>query len=171
MPQIIPEGGLDPEVEEDEISTSADVKVTFNTYLKSSTVKTNSVSLWPDPYYEFWFAIRKENDDTYERTKVLISHPTLVSTDEGGWDYWPVLSEGIKSAYQICMYPAIGPDGPETGSTNKCEEGRDEGKPYCCNGITSADACQTQEQESIEESPVPDGIEDYELPDNTETEL
>ncbi|KKW32587.1 MAG: hypothetical protein UY76_C0023G0002 [Candidatus Uhrbacteria bacterium GW2011_GWA2_52_8d] len=155
--------GLDPEVEEDEISTSADVEVTFNIYLKSSTVKTNSVSLWPDPYYESWFAIRKENDDTNKRTKVLISHPTLVSTAEGGWDYWPVLNNEIKSAYQICMYPAIGPKGSGTGSTNACTEGRDEGKPYCCNGVSFASACQTETQV--------DDDDDETLPDNTETEL
>lgn len=155
VPQIITDG-LDPEIEEDEISTSADVEVTFNTYLKSSTVKTTSVSLWPDPYYEFWFAIRKSNDDVEERTTVLIEHPTLVSTAEGGWDYWPVLSEGIKSAYQICMYPAIGPG-------SNCTEGRDESRPYCCNGIASADACQTEEQE--------EAAEDESLPDNIETEL
>ncbi|MEK7619617.1 MAG: Ig-like domain-containing protein [Patescibacteria group bacterium] len=155
VPQIIT-GGLDPEIEEDEISTSADVEVTFNSYLKSSTVNTSSVSLWPDPYYEFWFAIRKSNDDVEERTTVLIEHPTLVSTDLGGWDYWPVLSEGIKSAYQICMYPAIGPG-------SNCTEGRDEDQPYCCNGISSASACQTEEQEAA--------AEDETLPDNTETEL
>ncbi|MCR4314383.1 MAG: Ig-like domain-containing protein [Candidatus Uhrbacteria bacterium] len=169
VPQIIT-GGLDPEIEEAEISTSADVEVTFNTYLKSSTVNTISVSLWPDPYYEFWFAIRKSNDDVEKRTTVLIEHPSLVSTAEGGWDYWPVLNEGIKSAYQICMYPAIGPEGPNTGTTNACTEGRDLDKPYCCNGIASENACQTQEQETIEESPVPEGIEDYELPGNIETE-
>lgn len=163
VPQIIT-GGLDPEIEEDEISTSADVEVTFNSYLKSSTVNTSSVSLWPDPYYEFWFAIRKSNDDVEERTTVLIEHPSLVSTAEGGWDYWPVLSEGIKSAYQICMYPAIGP-----GST--CTEGRDESRPYCCNGIAQADACQTTEQGEIDDEPLPTGVPDYVLPDNTETEL
>lgn len=162
VPQII-DDGLDPEIEEDEISTSNDIQVTFNTYLKSSTVDTSSVSLWPDPYYEFWFAIRKSNDDTEQRTTVLIEHPTLVSTDEGGWDYWPVLSEGIKSAYQICMYPAIGPGGPNTGTENACtttEEGRDSTKPYCCNGIAQADACSTDNQTSEEV-----------LPNNTETEL
>ncbi|MBI4435454.1 hypothetical protein HY630_02185 [Candidatus Uhrbacteria bacterium] len=163
VPQII-EGGLDPEIEEDEISTSANVEVTFNTYLKSSTVKTNSVSLWPDPYYEFWFAIRKENNETNERTTVLIEHPVLVSTDEGGWDYWPTLTNEIKSAYQICMYPAIGPGA-------NCTEGRDDDFPYCCNGIASANACQTEEQEAIEVVPTPASIPNYTLPDNTETEL
>lgn len=157
VPQIIPEG-LDPGVDEDEISTSADVEVTFNIYLKSSTVNTSSVSLWPDPYYEMWFAIRKENAD--ERTTVLIEHPAFVSIADYGWDYWPVLSEGIKSAYQICMYPAIGPEGPLTGTTNACTEGRDSTKPWCCNGVAQANACSTDNQTDGE----------Y-LPDNTETEL
>ncbi len=153
VPQIIT-GGLDPEVEEDEISTSADVQVTFNTYLMSSTLKTTNISLWPDPYYEFWFAIRKQNDDESERTTVRIEHPTLVSTDEGGWDYWPVLSNGVKSAYQICMYPAIGPGA-------NCDD-RDDA-PYCCNGIASDESCQTETQvdQAIDET----------LPDNSETEL
>ncbi len=155
VPQIIT-GGLDPQIQEDEISTSAEVEVTFNTYLKSSTVNTSSVSLWPDPYYEFWFAIRKENDETNRRTAVHIEHPSLVSTAQGGWDYWPVLNEGIKSAYQICMYPAIGPG-------SNCTEGRDEGRPYCCNGVSSSQACQTQAQVSE--------AGNERLPDNTETEL
>lgn len=173
VPYIISEG-LDPEIEEAEISTSADVEVTFNIYLKSSTVRTTSVSLWPDPYYEFWFAIRKSNDDDNERTTVLIEHPALVSTDLGGWDYWPVLTNDIKSAYQICMYPAIGrPEGSETGTLNACvseEEGRDEDYPYCCNGVISSRACQTEYQ-TKQKYPIPEGIEDYDLPDNTETEL
>jgi hypothetical protein len=62
------------------------------------------------------------------------------------------------------MYPAIGPG-------VNCTEGRDEHAPYCCNGIASQNACQTEEQEIIEELPVPEDIEDYELPNNTETEL
>ncbi|MBI4592060.1 hypothetical protein HY733_01275 [Candidatus Uhrbacteria bacterium] len=163
VPQIVTDG-LDPTIEEDEISTSDDVEVTFNTYLMSSTVDTNAVSLWPDPYYEFWFAIRKENDETNQRTIVHIEHPNLVSTADGGWNYWPVLSQEIKSAYQICMYPAIGPG-------SNCTEGRNDDYPYCCNGIASDEACQTDEQESVETYPVPRGVSDYELPDNTETEL
>jgi hypothetical protein len=164
VPQIM-SGGLDPDIEEGEISTTADVQVTFNTYLKSSTLNTSHVSLWPDPYYEFWFAVRKSNNEETERTTVEITHPALVSTDLEGWDYYPVLTHGIKSAYQICMYPAIGP-GVTCG-----EDDRDEDKPYCCNGYAQEDECQTPYQESIEEYPVPSGIDDYVLPDNSETEL
>jgi len=160
-PQVI---SVKPGIEEDEISQTNDVEVTFNTFLKSSTVKTNSVSLWPDPYYEFWFAVRKDNTDT--ETVVHLEHPTLVSTDEGGWDYWPVLTHEIKSTYQICMYPAIGPNScldPDTGR-------RSANAPYCCNGVPSASQSQTDTQDEVDGTlyPVPN---DYVLPDNTETEL
>lgn len=163
VPQIIA-GGLDPGIEEGGISTSADVEVIFNTYLKSTTLRTSNVSLWPDPYYEFWFAVRKQNDDVNRRTKVLIEHPALVSTDVGGWNYYPVLTHGIKSAYQICMYPAIGP------GANCTQASRPAGKPYCCNGIAQATACQTPAQ-ALEPLPRPASVPDYVLPDNTETEL
>ena len=161
VPQVV---SVEPGIEEDEISQTNDVEITFNTFLKSSTVKTDSVSLWPDPYYEFWFSVRKENTDT--ATVVRLEHPTLVSTDEGGWDYWPVLTHDLKSAYQICMYPAIGPNScldPDTGR-------RSSNAPYCCNGVPSVDQCQTDTQSGVDGTlyPVPD---DYVLPDNTETEL
>ncbi|HAU66682.1 TPA: hypothetical protein DCW61_05030 [Candidatus Uhrbacteria bacterium] len=161
VPEVV---SLRPGIEEDEISQTNDVEITFNTFLKSSTVKTDSASLWPDPYYQFWFAVRKENNDTV--TVVHLEHPTLVSTDEGGWDYWPVLTHDIKSAYQICMYPAIGPDAcldPDTGH-------RSSNAPYCCNGVPSISECQTDTQNEVGGTlyPVPD---DYVLPNNTETEL
>lgn len=156
VPQIVSEG-LIPGIEEDEISQTNDVQITFNTTLKSSTLNTSSVSLWPDPYYEFWYAVRKTNSDTDTQTTVMIEHPTFVSTDQGGWDYWPVMTNDIKSTYQICMYPAIGP------GANCTQADRDSGKPYCCNGIASAQACQTdtQRQSAAGES----------LPDNSETEV
>lgn len=152
---------LDPGIAEDEAGADNDVVVTFNTLLKSSTVNTTNASLWPDPYYEFWFSARKYNNED-EVSEVHMEHPTLVSTQDGGWDYWPVLTNGIKSTYQICMYPAM-----DEGS---CGEGRSSSTPYCCNGTPSADACQTTTQETAEDagdiSPEPD---DYELPDNSET--
>ena len=161
VPEVV---SVKPGIEEDEISQTNDVEVTFNTFLKSSTVKTDSSSLWPDPYYEFWFAVRKENTDT--ATVVHLEHPTLVSTEEGGWDYWPVLTHDIKSAYQICMYPAIGPNScldPDTGR-------RSSNAPYCCNGVPSTSQCHTDLQNKVYGTlyPVPD---DYVLPNNTETEL
>lgn len=161
VPEVV---SVKPGIEEDEISQTNDVEITFNTFLKSSTVKTDSVSLWPDPYYEFWFSVRKENTDT--ATVVHLEHPTLVSTDEGGWDYWPVLTHDIKSAYQICMYPAIGPNScldPESGR-------RSSNAPYCCNGVPSTSECQTDSQNDVDGTlyPVPN---DYVLPDNSETEL
>jgi hypothetical protein len=143
----------DPDIREGEISTTDDVLITFNTFLKSSTIRSDNISMWPDPYYEFWFAARKENSNV--SSQIHIVHPTLVSDEVGGWDYWPVLTEGIKSTYQICMYPAI----DEAGS---CSESRSSNTPYCCNGTASTQACATDTQSTDSAGEV--------LPNNTETE-
>lgn len=152
---------LNPGISEDKVGSTSDVTILFNTLLKSSTIMTDNVSLWPDPYYEFWFGVRKSNTEV-ETSQVYIDHPTFVSTESGGWDYWPVVTNGIKSTYQICMYPAM-----DEGS---CAEGRSSATPYCCNSTPSADACQTTTQAVAEDagdiSPAPD---DYNLPDNSET--
>ncbi|MBI4437935.1 Ig-like domain-containing protein [Candidatus Uhrbacteria bacterium] len=136
VPQV---ESVNPGLGEDEISQTNDLTVTFNTYLKSSTVDSSSVSLWPDPWYEMWFAVRKSS--TGGATQVAIEHPTFVSTADGGWDYWPVLTQDVKSTYQICMYPAIGPD--------SCTESRSSLYPYCCEGTPSASACTTDSGEAL----------------------
>jgi hypothetical protein len=150
---------LDPGIAEDEAGTDSEVVVTFNTQLKSSTVMTDNASLWPDPFYEFWFGVRKYNNED-EVSEIHIDHPTLVSTEDGGWDYWPVLTNGLKSSYQICMYPAM-----DEGS---CTEGRSSSTPYCCNGTPSADECQTTTQ-AIAEDAGDVSADDFVLPDNSET--
>ncbi len=136
VPQV---STLDPEVDEDEISQTDDLTILFNTFLKSSTVNSTSASLWPDPNYEMWFAIRKSNTDS--ATEVLMEHPTFVSNADGGWDYWPVLTQDIKSTYQICMYPAIGP--------NSCTSSRSTSYPYCCEGSPSTSACETDSGDTL----------------------
>jgi hypothetical protein len=162
VPHIV---SLSPEALDDEISQSNDVTATFNTYLKASTIRTSAISMWPDPYYEMWFSVRKSDEyregvtpdgcDISSESEVSclsIQHPTLVSNEEGGWNYYPVFSNEIKSSYQICMYP----------STDEAScDGSSSGE-YCCDGVPSVDECQTQTQAS-------DG-EGETLPDNTETE-
>ncbi|PJA45022.1 hypothetical protein CO174_05440 [Candidatus Uhrbacteria bacterium CG_4_9_14_3_um_filter_50_9] len=144
---------LNADIGEDNISQTDAVTATFNTYLKGSTLDTNSVSIWPDPNYEMWFSVRKSNTVTdstpagcglsLESSCVSIEHPTFVANAEGGWNYYPVFTNEIKSVYQICMYPAMGP--------NSCD-GTGSGE-YCCNGSPSTEACTTESGD--------------ELPDNT----
>ena len=138
VPHIV---SMDPGIEEEDISQSGNIDIVFNTLLRGASLNTTSVQCWPDPVYEMWWSVRREDDETQEMTTVSIEHPTLVSNADGGWDYWPVLTEGIKSAYQICMYPAQGPD--------TCEDNTS--APYCCNGSPSTSACTTDSGETLGE--------------------
>ncbi len=138
VPQV---ESLDPGIQEGEISQTNDLTVLFNTFLKSSTLDSNAVSMWPDPWYEMWFAIRKDNDTDPTATTVRIEHPTLVSNADGGWNYWPVITSDVKSTYQICMYPAIGP--------NSCTSSRSSSSPYCCGGSPSASECTTDSGDTL----------------------
>ncbi len=164
-----------PEISEGEISQTDPVANTFNSRLKSSTLTTNSVSLWPDPYYPMWFTVRKTDDYypsgigdgiTDASDTVLLNHPTFVSLEEDGWDYWPVLTNAIKGNNQVCMYPAMDEvsscgdplTSPRTAST-----------PYCCGGVPQSTACKTDEQ--AEPSFVAPTADDVALPGNEATEL
>ncbi len=154
--------GRQPEISEGEISRTEPATATFNGYLKSSTVDTDSASLWPDPYYSMWFTTRLETDadddgiDDGAHT-IVLNHPTFVSTDEGGWDYWPVMTNEIKSNYQICMFPAM--DDLSCSATS-------ESAPWCCAGSPSSSECQTSTQETLSAPESGDIV----LPDNSETE-
>lgn len=125
---------LKPNVKEGGISVSDDVTVTFSKLMSASSLNTTNVSLWPDPYYSMWFTTGKT--DANGKTTAFISHPKFVANAEGGWNYYPVITHGVKSAYQICMFPAASTDGVCKDLTSD--------KPYCCNGEASAIACKTE---------------------------
>jgi hypothetical protein len=162
VPHIV---SLSPEVGDDEIDQSNEITATFNVALKASTIDTSSVSMWPDPYYEMWFSVRKY--DEYEEGStpdgcdissgtdvscISIDHPTLVANEDGGWNYYPVFGNDIKSSHQICMYPSM-----DEASCDGSASGE-----YCCDGSPSNSECATETQESDGDGEV--------LPDNTETE-
>ena len=163
-----------PTISEDEISQTDPVANTFSGRLKSSTLSTSSVSLWPDPYYPMWFTVRK-TDDYYApfgdanidaSDTVLLEHPTFVSLEEDGWDYWPVMTNDIKGNNQVCMYPAI-------DEVSTCGDPlttpRTASVPYCCAGVPSSIACKTDAQ--ADASFVPPTLDDVALPGNQATEL
>jgi hypothetical protein len=144
VPAIV---SLHPDISDDEIDQSEPVAAVFNTYLKGSTLNTDHVSLWPDPMYEMWFTVRKADSivpdvtpdgcgDLLTGSCLQLAHPTFVANDVGGWDYYPLFNQGVKSSYQICMFPSIGEE------TSCSEEGR-ENTPYCCNGSPDMDGCTT----------------------------
>ncbi len=157
-----------PDINDDEIDQSEPIIAVFNTYLKGSTLDTTTTSMWPDPLYEMWFAIRKDDTVTDEVTPdgcgdiltgscLQIEHPTLVANADGGWNYYPVFEEGIKSAYQICMFPAIGDriGGDDEDPDYSCDdEGRSD-TPYCCDGSVSPYPCVTDGGVEIDTYVVP----------------
>ena len=147
VPEIV---SLDPSVLEDEAGNLDDVEVEFSVLMKATTLLTSTISLWPDPLYEMWFSVRKEDDN--DSTTAFIHHPTLVSNEDGGWDYYPVITNDVKSSYQICMYPAYGPSAT-SGSLTGCESGigesrEESGEVYCCDGVRSVSPCLTQSEGS-----------------------
>jgi len=133
---------LDPDVDDESASIQDDVTITFSLPMKSSTLTSSTVQMYPNPFYEMWFSVSKSEDDTSGNTIASLAHPTLVSDEDGGWEYWPLVTHEVKSSYQICMYPAYGPSSVGAGTTERCDT--DTGDPYCCDGERSESACETE---------------------------
>lgn len=142
---------MHPDILEEEATNDAPVTVDFSIPMRASTLNTTNVSLWPDPWYEFWFTTGKtdflDGDGDTLYTTASVDHPTMVSIDDLGWAYDPVVMRNVKSAYQICMFPPDGPAldesvTPARGSSSElCGTSAD--APYCCNGVPQEDACST----------------------------
>lgn len=68
-------------------------------------------------------------------TMVSIDHGLFLESDElvRTWDYYPFVFNGVKSAYQICYYPAQGPGSvnPATGGPEDCDVDNTT-NPSCC---------------------------------------
>ncbi|NBS41442.1 hypothetical protein EBS80_02175 [bacterium] len=134
------------------VDQDADLDITFDIPMKSSTLNSANISLWPDPWYEFWFSLSKTDHyvgDDVDYTVANVSHGTLVSPDDLGWNYWPTVTRGVKSNWQICMYPAYGPSAEDAadltcnGGSYSGDLGVSSALPYCCNGVPQATACET----------------------------
>jgi hypothetical protein len=56
--------------------------------------------------------------------------------------YYPVITQEVESAYQICMFPSYGPaDHSALSPYPQCVSST---LPYCCNGSPSSIPCKTQ---------------------------
>lgn len=127
VPQI---ESTNPSTEQGEVDLDHAVEITFDTLISGATMRTSNVQLWPDPFYEMFFSIGKSQAEG--KTTAIIDHPTFIPPEEGGQFYWPVVNSGVRSAYQICLFPAVGPDC--TGDSDH---------PYCCNRTQSSNRCVT----------------------------
>jgi len=167
VPEIV---HITPKVDDFDVDGLAPVRFTFSLPMKGSTLSSSNVQLWPDPWYEFWFTAGKTDfaasgaeaglEDVVAYSVVEVNHPTLVSLADGGWRYYSVATNDVKSAYQICMHPAVGPVvGNDEG---RCATQTQPDLPYCCNGTpTAAPGCQIQ-------STLPVNIAPIYLPDSSQ---
>ncbi len=144
-----------PGILEENFDNETDVSINFSVTMQSSTINSSNISFWAAPWYEMWFSVGKTDtaatsstaDDGY--TTANISHPTLVDPDDDGvgWNYYPVITKGVKSSYQICMFPTSGLS-DDGGAALDCDgsgsaSGTSDTAPYCCNGSASGTECVT----------------------------
>lgn len=143
---------VSPGVEEEEIEVNADVEITFNILMQSSTISSFNINLVPDHTQTLWYSLSRDDSDagtasdsSDDYSTAIIDHATLWESVENAdgsityYLYYPVITNEVKSAWQICFHPADGPDESGSASTT-CG---DDDFPYCCNGSASADPCQT----------------------------
>jgi hypothetical protein len=164
---------MSPGILEEFADADADVHVNFSLPMRSSTLNTTNISLWPDPWYEFWFSVSKTDVDTdldgsNDYTTADIAHPTMVSHEDEGWNYYPVVTRGVKSTYQICMFPAYAPSAYDETDTacrgdSASNTGVTDDEPYCCNGASDDAACRTSGTDSNLNS-----VTVYDLPDTSD---
>ncbi|MFH1089599.1 MAG: Ig-like domain-containing protein [Candidatus Uhrbacteria bacterium] len=151
-----------PTVNQGQVTLNQNVTINFDSLMQSSTLNSTNIRLLPDFVQAFWYQnSNAENpgsvadvittpssfDDNF--TVVTINHATFWESDNGTEDsngngrtgdlysYYPVITNGVKSAWQICMSPANGPK--EDNVTSNCG-GANSGR-YCCNGVASLDPC------------------------------
>ncbi|MFC1788007.1 hypothetical protein ACFLZY_02200, partial [Patescibacteria group bacterium] len=126
-----------PSILQGKVGHDLDVEIVFDVLMKASTLNTSAMQLIPNPVYELWFKTGKR--DTETQTTAMIQHPTLITEGDGGWDYYNVITNDVKSAYQICMHPSVGPTNNSLDADGKCNVTI--AQPYCCNGQPSVYAC------------------------------
>lgn len=137
-----------PNINAGDVDLDLDVEITFDILMKASTLIPQNIQLWPEPEppsgYGFWFNPRSENQtvsgqeagaDDIDHTKVRIEHPTFIPDDiVPGQSYYPIVTNDVKSSYQICMYPAM-----DTIAGSNC--GPRSNNKYCCNGNIQSTPC------------------------------
>ncbi len=143
---------LSPSIVEEEVDVDTDVVLKFSALMQASTLNTENIQLVPDQEQEMWYSNASatlstddcpvdDEGDPQTCTKVTTDHASFWESDEDTatfYNYYPVITQGVKSAYQICMRPAYGPS--ETVASPLCAT---DDFPFCCNGLPSDEACTT----------------------------
>jgi len=129
QPSIV---NLSPARDAQDIGPDKNVEVTFSMPMMASSLTNSNVHVWPDPWYEFWWVAGSEDLDAQgnvvqqqtqviDRTRAVVRHQTFIPSTQQAWDYYPLVTHGVKGANQFCMHPAQGPGCTAT-----------EAAPYCC---------------------------------------
>ena len=148
-----------PIYNEEEIDLDAPVEIEFTAededgvMLMSSTLSTSNILLTPRPEHEIWYRIEKEDlysgyqdappqdGDEPVATRVVIDHMNFLESDEvQTYLYYSEATQGVKSAYQICMFPSDGPASDAANAESPPWCGVDSTDPSCCHG-SSSEAC------------------------------
>lgn len=143
---------ISPTISEEQVNLDQDVLLTFNMLMQTSTLNSGTMQLVPDHEQEMWYgntsatlptaSCPKDATGTLQTcTQVTTDHAAFFESDEEEgifFNYYPVVTQSVKSAYQICMRPAFGPS--ETDSSPLCAT---EDFPFCCDGFPSNEACTT----------------------------
>lgn len=127
LPEIV---SIEPAINQGEVDVNAPISFVFNTLMSARTARSANVQLWPEPFYEMSYRVSKE--DTLAQSTIALHHPTLIPPEEDTQFYWPLVNNGLRSSYQMCFFPSVGPT---------CAANTD--APFCCNGIPSSQRCRT----------------------------
>lgn len=121
--------------------------------IQSSTISNRYLGITASPLHELWYVLDKvdlyegyQETPPYEgaeptATKAVIDHAMLLeSTDLLTQFYYPSITSGVKSSYQICMFPAQGPAQVDPVNTAPPFCAVDSNNPSCCN-LVPGDEC------------------------------
>ncbi len=158
---------ITPTIHQSNVGIDTPVEVTFTLHtgdasasllMQSSSLNSTNMQIIADTPNEsgelqdLWFSIGSESTDvdvggtTETLTKATINHAAFWQTIDGVdldgtyYRYYPLIARGVKSAYQICMYPAA--DAGVSGSSCSSRSS-DTASPWCCDGSVSGVDCST----------------------------
>lgn len=135
-----------PDINEGSVELDAPVNITFDKVMSATTLNTSNVGILTEPNYPLWYDTRSVNlDDADEpvgreddpaKTRLELNHAVFApSTEEIRFDFFPVVSSGVKDVMQNCYFPGAG-FSEDRGACDATPSA-----PYCCNGDPSEEPC------------------------------
>jgi hypothetical protein len=130
-PQI---SSLVPAMNQPDVNVDQNVEITFTEPMRMSSLTNQYIGMAPRPVHELWYYVTGRNNVSSGTTAIL-EHALFRDYTAGSPPqyYYPIITNSVTTAYQICFYPAYGP--PEDCGVSSAS-------PSCCFGTaTSAGQC------------------------------